>query len=236
MTDDDDEPSNGGASDRRVAQLVALKASRGWNDSDLARAIGRKPQQIYAWFTGQRKIGEKLARSIERTLELPPEWLDISASVTTANEPPRAWGTSVHSFSMVTTLPREMPLIKWAQIAAMLNTESADLQGTGQGLETFSPCSTKAKFLEMPDDSMAPLIAKADHLLMDPSVAPIAGDIVLVSIPSGEHFVRSFRPRTAYVFEGVPANPYYQPVSSLDDLAAVVAVMIEHRRYRRATS
>ena len=62
---------------------------------------------------------------------------------------------------------------------------------------------------------------------------PKAGEVVLVRLPNGEHFVRQFRPRTAFVFEAVALNPHYLPINSVDDQAVVVAVMVEHRSYRR---
>jgi SOS-response transcriptional repressor LexA len=117
----------------------------------------------------------------------------------------------------------------------MLASENATLKNKAPHLETFAPCAVKvAKFVEMPDDSMSPEIQPGDHLLFDPTEAPRAGDVVLVRLPSNEHFVRAFRPRTAYVFEAVAHNANYQPLTSTDDGALVVAVMVEHRRYRRA--
>jgi phage repressor protein C with HTH and peptisase S24 domain len=115
----------------------------------------------------------------------------------------------------------------------MLNLDNSDLDETHLQLETFAPTSLRAKFVAMNDDSMAPDFMPGDHILFDPLEVPRAGDTVLVRLASHEHFVRLFRPRTAYVFEAVAVNPNYQPLSSLEDGALVVAVMVEHRRYRR---
>ena len=115
----------------------------------------------------------------------------------------------------------------------MLDTENQAIPAETPRLETYAPCSVRAKFLQMPDDSMTPHITQGDHLLLDPTEAPRAGDVVLVAVPSGEHFIRTFQPKTAYVFEAVAASGQHMPLSSSGDGAHVVAVLVEHRRYRR---
>lgn len=126
-----------------------------------------------------------------------------------------------------------MPILIWAQLNTMLTNDNATLRSRAPHLETFAAASRNAKFFEVNDDSMAPDYSVGDHVLLDPTEAPHAGDTVLLQLPSGEMYLRVFRPRTAHVFDGVPLNPHYQALSSQADEAAVVAVMIEHRRYRR---
>lgn len=223
----------------RVGRLKAIQRERGWNESELARQCGRKPQQVYAWYANRRMIGERLARDLEEALELPRYALDertalpLKAGVQ-VGEPPPDWGISRANFTTVQSAPREMPVIRWAQISAMLEAENAPLKSKAPHLETYAVSSPRAKFIVMPDDSMSPEFAPGDHVLCDPAEAPRAGDIVLVRLPSNEHFLRVFRPRTAYIFDAVALNANYQALSSQEDGAVVAAVMVEHRRYRRS--
>lgn len=216
----------------RVGHLKNLQRAHGWDDSELARRCGRKPQQVWAWFNNTRHIGERLARSIEEKLELRRYALDDRPAILATGEAPPDWGTSKATGSAVTRKVREVPIIRWAEIKQMLDVENASLKTKALHLESYAPGSSRVKFIEMPDDSMAPDFAPGDHVLLDPVEAPRAGDVVLVSLPSGEHFIRFFRPRTAYVFDAVPMNRNYLPLSSTDDGAVVSAVMVEHRRYR----
>lgn len=234
----------------RVENLRALQRARGWNDSDLARHCRRTPQQIRSWFVDEdrkdrRQIGEKLARSIEEQLGLAPFALDARPDTphgSTGNPAIRA-GTIpaplIHvdeasaSWPAATRTAREKPVVVWAQLAAMLEKENAALRARAPHLETFATSSDKAKFAEVLDDSMSPMIDRGDHVLLDPVEVPRAGDVVLVRIANGEVLLREFRPRTAHSFEAVPTNPAYLSVSSTVDAATVVAVMVEHRRYRR---
>ena len=217
----------------RVGHLRAIQRAEGWDDSTLARHCGRSPQQVYAWMQGKRHIGERLARSLEERLNLPRYTLDDRANMAGLQE---GLGSYIAPKlpAGVTTRLKEVPVLAWTDIQTMLNVDPSTLKQKAALLETFAPASSRAKFLRMPDDSMAGEIAQGDHLLFDPSEVPRAGDTVLVRVTSGEYFVRVFRPRTAYVFEAAPVNPGYQSLTSQDDGALVVAVMIEHRRYRRA--
>jgi SOS-response transcriptional repressor LexA len=230
---------SGGMSEHwvRVANLKRHQAVKEWNDAELGRQCGRQAQQVYAWFSGKRNISEKLARSLEEQLKLPRGALD-EGSEPVKPYTPRSGGFEGMAHTVgndlnATKHVREMPTIRWADLSAMLETENAGLRRKAPHLETFSSASSKAKFVEMPDDSMSPEIAPGDHILFDPTELPRAGDIVLVRLPSGEYFVRSFRPRTAFVFQAEAINSNYQALSSADDGAQIAAVMIEHRRYRR---
>ena len=227
---------SGGMSDHlvRLGHLKALMKKEGWNQSELARQCGKTPQQVYSWFkaTNGRQIAERLARELEERLGLARYALDDRQGPTEVRdgEAPTYRVMSAGA----TKRSREAPVLAWAGIEAMLNVENSTLKHKATHLETFAVSSSRAKFVQMPDDSMASEIALGDHLLFDPTEAPRAGDVVLIRVSSGEHFVRTFRPRTAFVFEATPANPAYQALDSVRDDATVVAVMVEHRRYRRA--
>lgn len=58
--------------------------------SNLARAIHRKPDYIWRVLNGRKGFGETLARDIERLLTLPEGWLDDPANSTTSGGIPDA--------------------------------------------------------------------------------------------------------------------------------------------------
>lgn len=219
----------------RVERLKALQKQAGWSDSDLARQCGRSPQQVWAWYSNSRLIGERLARALEARLGLARFALDdrpgATSQISTANV---ARFEGLHLASDAKKHARKVPVLCWTDLAKMLDTDNATLRQTRPHLETFAVASGRAKFLLMLDDSMVPAIRVDDHLLLDPTESPRAGDIVLVRVRTGEYFVRVFRPRTAFVFEAAPLNPAYQALSSDTDAAEVVAVMVELRSYRRS--
>lgn len=238
----------------RVEALREIQRARGWTDSDLARHCGRSPQQVRAWYRqpgakGARNIVEKLARDIEEALGLTPFSLDMSplsrAYTTTAfsaGESIPAGGISTtytggsHSIARLPTATRgarEVPVVLWARLTEMLDQDNARLRDRAVHLETFASVSSRGKFVQVADDSMSPSFTPGDHILLDPDEAPTAGDVVVVQLPSGEVLLRSFAPRTATSWEGIAANPAYLPVSSETHGARVLAVVVEHRRYRQ---
>jgi SOS-response transcriptional repressor LexA len=219
----------------RVERLRALQRKEGWNDAELARRCKRSQQQIHSWMQNTRMIGERLARSLESTLGLPRYALDERPGVAPPEggyqDSPQSRGWKDEGRSS-TRMAKEVPVIEWADVATMLDTDNSAISTKSRVLQTFAATSSSAKFLVMPDDSMAPDISLGDHLLFDPREAPRAGDVVLVRCGS-EFFVRIFRPRTAYVFEALARNANYQPLDSTDEFILVMAVLVEHRKYRR---
>ena len=223
----------------RVGRLKQLQRERSWSDAELARQCNRKQQQLNAWWNSTRLIGERLARSLEETLKLPRYWLDDRPE----NMPQSAAGEVNKSYKAIAATVIEtatgseaLPVLEWGQLPTMLTLPNASLPRGTPVLDTFVKASRAAKFVAMPDDSMAPTFQPGDHILFDPVEAPRAGDVVLVLIPSGEHFVRTFRPKSAQSWEAAPINAAYDGLTSADDDAKVVAVMVEHRRYRRASA
>lgn len=220
----------------RVERLKQLQRERKWSDAELARQCQRKPQQLNAWWSNARLIGERLARSLEETLKLPRYWLDDrpeSVPQSATREGSKSYRAKAAQVREATTGSEALPLLGWGDLPTMLTLPNASLPTTTPTLDTFVKASRAAKFVEMPDDSMSPAFQPGDHILFDPVEAPRAGDTVLVSIPSGEHFVRTFRPKSAQSWEATPVNADYDALTSLSDDAKVVAVMVEHRRYRR---
>lgn len=225
----------------RVEALKALKRERGWKDADMARALERSQSQLRSWWRpvghkDARSIGEKLARSIEEKLGLPRFSLDQRpGAALTANEPPPTSRGAVYITSTATNGVRLIPIVQWEWfLVAKAELDQAELSSPGQRtLESSTPSSPGARFIEVRDDSMSPVISSGDHLLIDPSVSAVAGDTVLICSPTGELFVRTYKPRTAVSFDAVPTNEYHAALSSTTDGVRVLGVMIEHRRYRR---
>lgn len=222
----------------RVERLKQLQRDRGWTDSELARQCKRTPQQIRSWSDPKgRKIGERLARSLEEDLKLPRYWLDERPSPQGSLEDREGVGAYIaHQKAALRPAAQEgtaVPVIQWEQLPTMLLESNQKMPAGTPVLGTFAQISPASKFVEMPDDSMSPVFSPGDHILFEPAEVPHAGDTVLVRISSGEYFVRTFRPRTAHHWVAEPINENYDPLSTTKDEALmVVAVMVEHRRYR----
>lgn len=222
----------------RLGRLKQLQRERGMTDAELARQCKRSPQQLNSWWNNKRMIGERLARALEEVLQLPRYWLDErpeSMNQLVVREGSYKYSATPVKVHAAPHRAEALPVVPWDSLLTMLTEPNATLPAAHERLETFAQASRAAKFVQMPDDSMLPVFQPGDHILFDPVEAPRAGDTVLVRIPSGEHFVRTFRPRTAQAWDAAPLNTNYEPLSAQTDGVKVVAVMVEHRRYRASS-
>lgn len=217
----------------RVNNLKSIQAAHGWNDSELGRQCGKSPQQVHSWFKGSREIGEKLARELEEKLQLRRFELDEALPAPKSRETAPTWGATRNARTSGTKSAREMPAFRWADVQRMFD-HGPNAAVPAAHLKTLAASSDQARFVEMPDDSMAPVFSPGDHILFDPAETPRAGDVALIRDKTGEHFVRLYRPRSSTQFEAGAINSNYPSMSSASDDLTVVAVMTEHRRYRRA--
>lgn len=227
----------------RLKNLQAIMKARSWKQAQLALALEKSPTQINNWFSGARNIGEALARQIEEKLGLarytlddrpgvyPPLETTTAATRLLAGEAPPIRGTGA-SVLCVTNDHKLFPVILWEQVARMLDDPPAAIDILAR-LESFSPASSAAFFVLIPDDAMAPVYNAGDHVLLDPEAAIRAGDTVLVQTRGGELLLRTFKPRTTTAFDAVPMNDAYMSLSSTADGITLRAKVVEHRRYLR---
>lgn len=92
--------------------------------------------------------------------------------------------------------------------------------------------------LEIDGQSMTPDFNPGDRVIVDPSLTPRPGDFVVAKNGRDEATFKRYRVRGVdsegrEVFELVPLNPDYPTISSDTQPVKIVAVMVEHRRYRK---
>ena len=226
----------------RVERLKALRDARQWDDSELARRVKRSQSQVSDWFNLRRKIGEKLARAIEEELKLPRFYLDERQNADGMDsQPPQSGGLpplggTTMGVAEVTKGVQLVPRVQWGELEYMLEDNESPSLVAREQIETYVVASRRAKMVQVADgdDSMADQIQPGDHLLLDPEITPRAGDIVLIAVRGGERVIRKYLPRAGGAFSAQAANPNYAELRSDIDGLEVLAVMLEHRRYRRA--
>lgn len=179
--------------------------------SAFAAKTGRSKSLYSDILAGRKTIGERLARSIEEAAGLPPGYLDTADKGVDLNVSPQ----------------RRIPLLKWEDLVE--NQTSAE--GKEALLTDMTGVSDNAYALTITDDSMRPVFSRGDRVIVDPAINPVPGDFVVASTPVGFVF-RKFR-LLEQGFVLIPLNEDYPPTSS--DSAKILAVMLEHRVYRKAT-
>lgn len=198
--------------DARKANFSALLASYE-RDVEFARATGIDPAYVSQIKSGERQVGDKIARRIESKLARPHGWMDqphideAPASYRVANTAP---GPDIRGL---------VPLISWVQAGTW--SEAMDLYAPGDG-EGWFACpnghgpSTFA--LRVEGDSMTAAhgssVAAGSIIFVDPEQAGGVnnGDLIVARLcGSNEVTFKRFVVDAGRVFLQ-PLNPLYPPI------------------------
>lgn len=126
----------------------------------------------------------------------------------------------------------KLPSLSWGQIGLMSEYNEAlvgmvEVEFVEADEDQLGP---RAKFVAMPDDSMAPLIQQGDRLTLEPDWDPEPGEVVLVRDSAGEHYIRRYKHvrKGQFVAEPVNNTDYVALDSSVG--LEVVAVVVARRQ------
>lgn len=139
--------------------------------TQISRIIGKNPT---------KKIGDELARHMEKCFSLPPGWLDQEHQTT--NVIPKA--------DVIDTEQeiRMVPVISWVQAGAW--TEMGYSEVDVSLVESYPcpvPCGPLTYILRVIGDSMITEYNPGDMIFVDPEIAPVHGDdVVAILLDSGE--------------------------------------------------
>jgi len=158
-----------------------LRDSAGGNSS-FAALIEREPTQVSRVIgkNPTKKIGDDLARHIEKCFDLPDGWLDKEHQAMNITSAPDVTDTEL-TIQMV-------PVISWVQAGAWteIGYSEVDLSLS----ETYPcpvPCGSMTYILRVIGDSMIDEYRPGDMIFVDPEVAPVHGDdVIALLLDSGE--------------------------------------------------
>jgi hypothetical protein len=120
--------------DIRIERLRLFARRHGVENSpgDLARLIGKRPNQVTNLLGKHSSFGEKVARSIEQAAGLPPGWLDLESE---GNVSPGPMPAEVADLAMqVAALPPRQRDVMLALMRQNLELIREAVQATGESL------------------------------------------------------------------------------------------------------
>ena len=210
-------------SDTRRENLLKILKLKGISRSDLYMLLERTPQQIIAVCTGNKTIGNRLARDIETVLSLEVNSLDIDQNVEEL------------SLSLRT---KRIPIISWVHAGDPHDTGDNDYSET-MIVDGYIPDGCFG--LRVNGDSMIPEFNEGDPIVINPSKHPKPGDFVVARVCSVAGSCETTLKQYALVgvdeygrevFELRPLNPLYAPLRSDKLQIEVIGVVIEnHKKY-----
>lgn len=236
--------------DRSERIDLAIKRS-GMKYKDIAGACGVSPGAVSQWVSGLTKnIRPEALAKLAYATNVRMEWIatgeepmeptiyDVSNMLhLLVQEPKKDW-KNVENTTI--DIIRHIPIIGFVQ--AGLWTEATDSYAVGSGSETITTTEdlgNNAFALRIKGNSNYPDFKEGEIVIIDPSVTPVPGDMVVAKNGSEEATFKKYRPRGTDesgvdVFELVPLNEDYPTLrSDRDGPMKIIGTMVEHRRFRR---
>ncbi len=222
--------------DLRVKRLQdAIDHLDNGNVTAFGKRLGYKDGAfIRQMLSGTRNVTEKTVRAIEAIPGM-GFWFDPLSALAKEHY-------AHQSDANVRRAPigsRRVPLISYVQAGRM--SEAVDPFPPGAAFEyllTDLDLSEHAFALEIDGLSMTPEFNPGDRVIVDPAITQRPGDFVVAKNGHEEATFKRYRARGINaageeVFELVPLNPDYPTISSENQPVKIIAVMVEHRRYRK---
>lgn len=111
------------------------------------------------------------------------------------------------------------------------------IPGSDTPLVLWEALMTAAKHrtfrVALPDAALAPDLMQGDELLIDATLQPAPGDLVLVRDSAGNHYARVYRERRPGEWTAHALNPAFEPLPAEQYGLQVVGVCIGETRNRR---
>jgi SOS-response transcriptional repressor LexA len=204
------------------ARLRQRRKAVGWTAANLARLCGLDPSFISKLEAGRTNVSQENLVKITGHLGISldvlygrKELVDVLADYRTI---PLLDAVQAGQWRTVDASTRD----EWIKEVISVNMEY--------------PPSTFAT--RIAGDSMEPRMKAGDVVVVDVTMQPRPGDIVVATNEDGEATIKQYRSlgkneRGLDVFELLPANPLYAPIRSDRENIAIVGVVREHRVFLR---
>ncbi|VEI68419.1 LexA repressor [Serratia quinivorans] len=139
--------------------------------TQVSRVIGKNPT---------KRIGDDLARHIEKCFDLPSGWLDKEHQQTNV--------THSNDVSDTELKIQMVPVISWVQAGAWRELGYSEVDvSISESYPCPVPCGPMTYILRVIGDSMIEEYRPGDMIFVDPEVAPVTGDDVIALLhESGE--------------------------------------------------
>lgn len=198
----------------RLTNLQELAKARGLGPADLTKLVGKRTNSFYSdLLRGEKSFGERLARSLEESLQLPRGWLDIphhDYEIPEPTPPQRVSeaSPSVQLSSNCVTKVERAPVVEWARLGEdLLKANREWPQSELAPFLTTRNVGDKCKLLRITDNKLAPRIQIGDIVAIDPeNLSPKRDKVALFKTHDGVYLLRYYRPMVGVGFEAVDAN------------------------------
>lgn len=199
--------------------IKAARLHKEWTQEQLGVAVGRTKANVGHWEKGMHEPKFDVLVEIALATGFPPPVLNLPSRLAEASPG-----------------PRQYPVLSHTQAASL--ADGGALPKLGKILDTefgkYGP-STRAFFLALEGDAMAPEFREGDRVLVDPEARPQPGDFVVARNAKRQALLRKYRVRGVddegvEVFELVPLNADHAALRSDKHRLTLIGTVLGHRR------
>ncbi len=222
-----------------------IKKARSWaslSQKDLALAISQfgdgknlSRTAIAQWESGiTKEIGAANLLKAAKILQVSPEWLQFGTGSK------KTLSQNQGSVLLTDLGLRIVPLLSYVQAANYMEFDDSHVIYTGID-ETLAAATGPHTFaLTIKGKSMVPDLNPGDIVIIDPSIKPMPGEIVLAKLEKEDTlFLRRYRPlekdgTESDAFELIPTNEFWPTITvNNKNPGHVIGTLVEHRCRRR---
>jgi len=225
----------------RLRYAMEVLPSKKIKGVELARAVGVKPPSVSDWLSGKSKTmeGENLLKA-SKFLKVNPAWLasgvgNPETNDTNASIPINMDGDVRSTLNMV----RKIPILDYVQAGIFHDVGYDGLNPLGETYTTYQSAKPECVFsLEVSGLSMAPDYLPGDKIVVDASLVPKPGSLVIAQeVQHGEARTTFKKYRVIGVnefgvdiIELVPLNNDFPTYNSTQIEISIIGVVVQHSR------
>jgi phage repressor protein C with HTH and peptisase S24 domain len=227
-----------------ASRLDLIMKARGISQTDLANAVGLRPQSVHQWVKAKSQPKTGHWKAISETLRTTERWLFWGeGSMNETDSAPKGTLLIPHYENSVTPidrhLGREVPLIELEGISVSNDSvQPVKLPTPNVNVQAKFPTGERSVAFIMRDRSMEPEIQQGDIVIIDRDLDPAPEDYVVVHIKArNQNVFRKFTYGTNGEVLLTPINASYErfrfSAEEWLDKTILVGVTSEYTRPRR---
>ncbi|ESK41235.1 hypothetical protein P256_00224 [Acinetobacter nectaris CIP 110549] len=210
---------------------------RNLKQADISRATGKSSVAVTKWMRGENIPKTESLKAIASLLDVSEEWLltGKEGSSTKNIEAQESWANVRPTENKL----RVIPLLDFVQAGAFHETCYDGFNPRGESHTSYQGGDEKSVFsLKINGESMAPEFNPGDVVVVDASLSPRPGALVIAqeirdgvaSTTFKKYRLRGVNEYGFDIIELVPLNPDYPTYNSNQIDISIIGVIVEHHR------
>lgn len=219
-------------------RITARRQAQNISKAELARRIGITHASVSKWESGLNQPKGRYLNELAAALGVSVDWLLTGNDGAPAAQVKEALPGYHNVEPAVIPQGSRVPIISYVQAGQWreMCEQASAFDGTLEYVTAGIDVGPHGFGLWVRGDSMAPQFKEGDLLIVDPDVAPKAGDFVIASNGKSEATFKKYRARGEYDngqprFELVPLNDDHDTLSTDQTPIAIIGVVVEHRTF-----